>query len=342
MAKIADYGVFNQNANVFDPEALQQILRNQQTSAPVPARNQPLGGFMQVPQPSGAAPSAQGIEFITEQTTTPQQMNVQMNRTPNNPARVPAQPVSQTFNDPFIPQINDPVEDFLNQIPKNSNNTKDTTTNFMQSIDNIFGKVSDAVVPEAAAARPPKQEPKQSNEINLQSMFESAAEKHGVEAPLLAAIADQESGHLTGEDRIKAESPAGAKGVMQVMDEIANAYNEPIDPFNPEQNIMRGARIFKEELDRFGDIELALAAYNAGSPKVLQAIQDAGLSRNEATFDQIKEHLRPETQEYVPAVLARYDPRQQDGIDEERLKQATENIDFFADPTRIDRRGNPF
>ena len=68
----------------------------------------------------------------------------------------------------------------------------------------------------------------------------------------------------------KAISKMGARGLMQLMPKTAEALGVK-DIFDPAQNIEGGVRYFKKLLNTFkGDIKLALAAYNAGSRKVLE------------------------------------------------------------------------
>jgi soluble lytic murein transglycosylase-like protein len=71
------------------------------------------------------------------------------------------------------------------------------------------------------------------------------------------------------------------------------------DPFDPAQNIEAGTALLEEELERFGDVQLALAAYNAGSPKVMEAIKKAGST----DFTEVSKYLPDETKNYVPKVL---------------------------------------
>jgi len=90
-----------------------------------------------------------------------------------------------------------------------------------------------------------------------------AAETHGVDANLLLAVAEMESGL-----RPEAVSPRGALGVMQLMPSTAAGVGVA-DALNVEENIDGGARYLREQMDRFGgDLSLALAAYNAGPAAV--------------------------------------------------------------------------
>lgn len=60
-----------------------------------------------------------------------------------------------------------------------------------------------------------------------------------------------------------AVSSAGAQGLMQLMPETAKSLGVT-DAFDPRQNIEGGTKYLRKNLDRFGDIKLAVAAYNAG------------------------------------------------------------------------------
>lgn len=98
---------------------------------------------------------------------------------------------------------------------------------------------------------------------SLLSIFEKAAETYGVSVNLLTAMAKQESNFQTD-----ATSKSGAMGIMQLMPATAK-YLGCEDAYDPEQNIMAGAKYISELLDKYdGDTSLALAAYNAGSNNV--------------------------------------------------------------------------
>lgn len=96
--------------------------------------------------------------------------------------------------------------------------------------------------------------------------FKKAAKKYGVSESLLKAIAKAESNFNE-----KDVSSSGAMGVMQLMPDTARGLGVD-DPFDPEQNIMGGAKCIAQKLKEFhGDVRLALAAYNAGSGSVRRA-----------------------------------------------------------------------
>lgn len=100
-----------------------------------------------------------------------------------------------------------------------------------------------------------------SDELN--QYFLEASETYGVDVKLLKCIAYAESNFDPD-----ATSGSGAMGIMQLMPKTAEGLGVT-DAYDPQQNIMGGAKYISTQLEQFdGDIELALAAYNAGPGNV--------------------------------------------------------------------------
>lgn len=90
-----------------------------------------------------------------------------------------------------------------------------------------------------------------------------AARRFGVPERVIHAVVKAESSYNP-----RAVSPAGARGLMQLMPGTASALGV-LDSFDPLQNVMGGARYIRQMLDRFGgDLRKALAAYNWGPGNV--------------------------------------------------------------------------
>ncbi len=110
------------------------------------------------------------------------------------------------------------------------------------------------------------------------------AAKYDISPALLEAVVWQESRW-----NIRAVSPAGARGLAQLMPGTARQLG--VDPGNPQANLEGGAQYLRMQLDRFdGDVEKALAAYNAGPGRVERA---GGIPA-----------IR-ETRDYVASIMAR-------------------------------------
>lgn len=98
---------------------------------------------------------------------------------------------------------------------------------------------------------------------SLEAIFRKASETYGVPENLLKAVAKAES-----DFNPQSVSSAGAQGIMQLMPGTARALGVT-NAFDPEQNIMGGAKYLSQQLSRYkGDVSLALAAYNAGPGNV--------------------------------------------------------------------------
>jgi soluble lytic murein transglycosylase-like protein len=92
----------------------------------------------------------------------------------------------------------------------------------------------------------------------LSGAIAEAARTNGVDPRLVAAVARRESAFNAG-----AVSNRGAIGIMQLMPETARFLG--VNAFDARENILGGARYLRTLLDTFhGDLDLTLAAYNAG------------------------------------------------------------------------------
>jgi soluble lytic murein transglycosylase len=117
--------------------------------------------------------------------------------------------------------------------------------------------------------------------------IQRASGRYNIDPDLIRAVIKAES-----DFKVSARSNKGAMGLMQLMPDTARLHNIS-DAYNPSENVEGGARHLRMLLDRYqGDLELSLAAYNAGSAAVEK-------HRGIPPF--------PETKEYVRRVLRFYD-----------------------------------
>ena len=135
---------------------------------------------------------------------------------------------------------------------------------------------------------------------DVRQIVRRAASAFGLDENLIHAVIQAESGGNPA-----AVSSRGAKGLMQLMDETARMLGVR-NPFDPEENIFAGAKYLKQLLEEFdNDIELALAAYNAGPGAVRR-------------FGGIPPYR--ETQHYVRKVLELFNRLQsQDSVQQKRI-----------------------
>ena len=121
---------------------------------------------------------------------------------------------------------------------------------------------------------------------DLAPAIEEASRRHKLPPGLLAALVAVESG--THAHRI---SPAGAMGPAQLMPGTARDL-EVADPFDPRESIDGSARYLAQQLNRYKNVRLAVAAYNAGPGNVNRSVPRNG-----------------ETEFYVAKVMAEYQKR---------------------------------
>ena len=123
----------------------------------------------------------------------------------------------------------------------------------------------------------------ETSEMNV--IIDEASSEFGVDPDLVRAVIKQESGW-----KPKAVSPVGAQGLMQLMPKTAKGLGVT-DSFDIRQNIRGGTKLLGQLLRQYnGDVEKALAAYNAGSARANQG----------------RSKWPKETKRYVPAVLSHY------------------------------------
>lgn len=120
---------------------------------------------------------------------------------------------------------------------------------------------------------------------DLANVIDYYAHDRGLNPRLVQAVIQVESAYNS-----EARSNKGAMGLMQLMPDTAKLL-QVSDPYDPNQNVRGGTLYLRRQLDRFGDLTLALAAYNAGPTAV-------------ANYGGVPPY--PETRNYVRKVLSLY------------------------------------
>ncbi len=107
--------------------------------------------------------------------------------------------------------------------------------------------------------------PARADILRFSNLIETASKTHGVDAALVHAVITAESGYNPA-----ALSKAGARGLMQLMPDTAARYGVR-NIHDPAENINGGVRYLRDLITMFnGNLELAVAAYNAGENAVIR------------------------------------------------------------------------
>lgn len=124
-------------------------------------------------------------------------------------------------------------------------------------------------------------------------LISAAGAKYGVDPALIKGVIQSESAFNSN-----AVSSAGAKGLMQLMDETARGLGVA-NSLDPAQNIDGGTRFLSYLLRKYeGNVSTALAAYNAGPGRV----DRLGIATDQDVADNLHK-LPEETQKYIRKVL---------------------------------------
>ena len=103
------------------------------------------------------------------------------------------------------------------------------------------------------------------NPISLDNVVNSASGRYRLDPDLVNSVIKAESGF-----NVRAVSPKGAQGLMQLMPGTASQLGVP-NAFDPQANVEGGTKYLRELLERYNfDLVKALAAYNAGPLRVEQ------------------------------------------------------------------------
>jgi len=151
--------------------------------------------------------------------------------------------------------------------------------NFQKIYDETLKK--DTEIPDSVV----QQKTQGSKEVSKkETIIKSASQKYQIPEALIKALIKQESNFND-----TAVSKKGAQGLMQLMPDTADILGVT-NPFNAEENIFGGTRYLREMINLYnGNLNKALAAYNAGPGRVKEDVPEI-----------------PETQNFVDAVLNYY------------------------------------
>lgn len=121
---------------------------------------------------------------------------------------------------------------------------------------------------------------------NYEPIIQHASRQYNVPSSLIKAVITAESA-----GNINAKSAVGAKGLMQLMDGTAKELGVN-NSFDPKQNILGGAKYIRQMLNTFGgDLDKAIAAYNAGPGNVKKYGGIPPFNETQNYVKKVKQHL---------------------------------------------------
>lgn len=162
---------------------------------------------------------------------------------------------------------------------------------------------------------------------SMDAIFQEAANTYGVSVNLLKAVGMAESNFNPN-----AQSGAGAQGVMQLMPATAASLGVT-NPFDARQNIMGGAKLLAQNLSMYGgNVDLALAAYNAGPGNVAAYGGVPPFAETQNYVVKVKQYMGTEltTGQTVQTAMAAPSAQAQTASDADKQTEDT-GMNFLAD-----------
>lgn len=189
----------------------------------------------------------------------------------------------------------------------------------------------EAALPAPGASEPFQDEIYDVDDSKFGRLIRDAAVAHDLPPALVRAVVKVES-----DFNPRCVSRAGAKGLMQLMPVTAKEVG-CADPFDPRDNLFGGARYLRKMLDRFrGDLDLALAAYNAGPGRVERAgnrIPDIRETRN---YVRKVNHYYGRFGKAAPAFTTRVADLRRQAVAQYRRGRIPQAVELFREVARID------
>lgn len=161
-------------------------------------------------------------------------------------------------------------------------------------------------------------------------LIREAALENGLDPALVRAVVKVES-----DFNPRCVSRAGAQGLMQLMPVTAKEVGCD-DPFDPAKNLRGGSRYLRKMIDRFGDLDLALAAYNAGPGRVERAGRKIPEIRETVNYVKKVNHYFGRFRAVAPPTVTRTTDLRRQAVAQYRRGRVERAIELFREVTRVE------